>query len=195
MPRIDNKAFYENAIKRYGCTAKGLNWNSKHSQHLRFDAIHALLEPHLTSSKIVDAGCGFGDFYLFLKQKGSLPRRYIGYDVVDEALFVARKRTKQCCIKCDVLQDTLEGADFYIASGSLNILGRFETFLFIRRCYEACEKGFVFNLLKGEDKEGHFNYFLPHEIESYAREFAKEVTIFEGYMDGDFTVFLKKDIE
>ncbi|ATB70878.1 class I SAM-dependent methyltransferase [Sulfurospirillum diekertiae] len=193
MPRINNQTFYENAIKRYGCTARGLNWNSKQSQHIRFEVIHALLEPHLPSSKIVDAGCGFGDLYLFLQQKGSLPRKYIGYDTLQEAIFVAHKRTKQHFARKDILNDELELADFYIASGSMNILNRFETFLFIRRCYEASKKGFVFNLLKGEEKEGHFNYFLPHEIEAYTSEFAYDVEMYEDYMEGDFTVFLKKE--
>ena len=193
MPRINNQMFYENAIKRYGCTARGLNWNSKNSQHTRFDVIHALLEGHLPSSKIVDAGCGFGDLYLFLQQKGSLPRKYIGYDMLQEALFVAHKRTKQHFVHKDILNDELELADFYIASGSMNILNRFETFLFIRRCFEASKKGFVFNLLKGEEKQGHFNYFLPHEIEAYASDFAYSIEIYDDYMEGDFTVFLKKE--
>ena len=63
MPRINNKIFYENAIKRYGCTARGLNWNSKNSQHTRFEVIHELLADHLPSSSIIDAGCGFGDYW------------------------------------------------------------------------------------------------------------------------------------
>lgn len=193
MPRINNQTFYENAIKRYGCTAKGLNWNSKQSQHIRFEIIHDLLEAQLSTSKIIDAGCGFVDLYLFLQQKGSLPRKYVGYDMLAEALFVAHKRTKQHFVHKDILNDELELADFYIASGSMNILNRFETFLFIRRCYEASRKGFVFNLLKGNDTSTHFNYFLPHEIEEHVSDFAHEVIIKEGYMEGDFTVFLKKE--
>jgi SAM-dependent methyltransferase len=193
MPRLNNQTFYENAIKRYGCTARGLNWNSKSSQQIRFEIIHELLAHTLSSSKIVDAGCGFGDLYLFLQQKGSLPRRYIGYDVVDEALFVAHKRTKQRIVKCDILNDELESADFYIASGSMNILNRFETFLFIRRCFDASKKGFIFNLLKGQEQTGNFNYFLPEEIEAFVSEFAYDVIIKEDYMEGDFTVLLLKE--
>ncbi|KFL34206.1 MULTISPECIES: class I SAM-dependent methyltransferase [unclassified Sulfurospirillum] len=193
MPRINNKTFYENAIKRYGCTARGLNWNSKQSQHTRFEVIHELLGEHLPFSSVIDAGCGFGDLYLFLQQKGALPRKYTGYDMLEEALFVAHKRTKQTCVKKDILNDELAFADFYIASGSMNILNRSETFLFIRRCYEVSKKGFVFNLLRGEEKEGHFNYFLPEEIEAHVSDFAYDVEMYEGYMDGDFTVFLKKE--
>ena len=193
MPRINNQRFYQNDIKRYGCTARGLNWNSKGSQQIRFEVIYELLMPYLQHSSVIDAGCGFGDFYLFLEQRGTVPRAYTGYDVLLEALFVAQKRTKQHCIKCDILNDRLALADFYVASGSMNILSREETFTFIRRCFEACNQGFIFNLLKGEEREGHFNYFLPEEIEAYVSDFAYEVQMYEGYMEGDFTVFLKKE--
>jgi len=192
MPRIDNKHFYEKAIKRYGCTARGLNWNSKTSQQTRFEVIYELLANRVTMCKIVDAGCGFGDFYLFLKQKGALPRAYLGYDTLDEALFVAHQRTKQRFIKCDILNDELEEADFYIASGSMNILNRFETHLFIHRCFEASRKGFVFNLLKGEDTSKHFNYWQVEELLEHLKTYGCEVVVKEGYMDGDFTVLLKK---
>lgn len=193
MPRISNRRFYEQALKRYGCTAKGLNWNSKESQHKRFEAIHELLEPTIHTSSIIDAGCGFGDFYLFLQQKGSLPRKYTGYDVLDDMIFCAQKRTKQSIFKRDILNDTLESADFYVASGSMNILNRFETYLFIRRCFEASSKGFIFNLLRGDEKEGHFNYFHPHEIEAYVADFAPSIIIKDDYMEGDFTVLLLKE--
>jgi len=192
MPRIDNQRFYEKAIKQYGCTARGLNWNSKASQHTRFEVIYEFLAEGISVSKIVDAGSGFGDFYLFLKQKGALPRAYLGYDTLEEALFVAHQRTKQRFVKCDILCDALEGADYYIASGSMNILNRFETFLFIERCFRASSKGFVFNVLKGEDTSKHFNYWSIEEISLHVEQFGCEVIVKEDYMDGDFTVFLKK---
>lgn len=192
MPRIDNQRFYQRAIERYGCTARGLNWNSKSSQYTRFEIIYELLAHEFSSAKVVDAGSGFGDLYLFLKQKGALPRNYVGYDTLEEALFVAHKRTKQRFVKCDILCDALEEADFYIASGSMNILNRFETYLFIERCFEAARKGFVFNLLKGEDSSKHFNYWNVEDMVAHVSTFGCEVMVKEGYMEGDFTIFLKK---
>lgn len=192
MPRINNQHFYEKAIKRYGCTARGLNWNSKSSQYARFEIIYDLLADNLSTCKIVDAGSGFGDLYLFLKQKGALPRAYLGYDMLDEALFVAHQRTKQRFVKCDILCDALEEADYYIASGSMNILNRFETYLFIERCFEASSKGFVFNLLKGEDTSKHFNYWQVEELLEHLKPYGCEIVVKEGYMDGDFTVLLQK---
>jgi len=188
MPRIDNDKFYKNALKKYGATAKGLNWHDDYSQIIRFEVILDMLGD-INSSSLIDAGCGFGDFYEFVKE---FDIEYIGYDIVEENVNIARERTKQKIILKDILKDELEVSDYYIASGSMNILSRFETFLFIERCFEHSKKGFVFNLPYGKDKSRSFNYFLPQEIKHFAKKFECEVTTKSGYLPHDFTVYLKK---
>jgi len=191
MPRIDNDRFYKSALKKFGTNAKGLNWRDEYSQIRRFEVIYDLMEPDLNEDNlIIDAGCGFGDLYHFLKDKKKI--RYIGYDLVDESIEIAKKSTKQKIFHKDILSDPLEIADFYIASGSMNILNRFETFLFIERCFHMSKKGFVFNLPYGKDKSSHFNYFLPQEIKHFAKKFDCEVIQKSAYLPNDFTILLKK---
>ncbi len=191
MPRIDNDKFYKNALKKYGATAKGLNWHSEHYQRKRFEIMVELLEDEIEQNDtIIDAGCGFGDFYNFVKD--SLKIKYIGYEIVEENVKIANQRTKQPIFQKDILKDQLEFADFYIASGSMNILSRFETYLFIERCFEHSKKGFVFNLPYGKDESKSFNYFLPQEIKHFAKKFECEVFSQSGYLPNDFTIFLKK---
>ena len=74
----------------------------------------------------------------------------------------------------------------------MNILSRFETYLFIRNCYEACNKGFVFNLLMGEDDSLVYNHFYPGELQDLFDELGAEVSVKTGYLEHDFTVFMKK---
>jgi len=191
MPRIDNDKFYKSALKKFGTTARGLNWRDEHSQIKRFEVIYDLIEPDLYKNDlIIDAGCGFGDLYHFLKDKKKI--RYIGYDLVDESIEIAKKSTKQKIFHKDILSDPLEYADFYIASGSMNILNRFETFLFIERCFHMSKKGFIFNLPYGKDQSSHFNYFLPQEIKHFAKKFDCEVFQKSAYLPNDFTIYLKK---
>ena len=66
MPLIDNETFYSSAIEKHGVTAKGLNWASKENQLIRFNKILELLPKDLSELTLIDAGCGFGDFYNFL---------------------------------------------------------------------------------------------------------------------------------
>ncbi len=142
----------------------------------------------LSTSSIVDAGCGFGDLYLYLEERSSEPKTYIGLEVMESMIGPAIERTGCQVLACDILHDPLPEADFYFCSGAMNILTRFETHLFIRRCFEASKKGFVFNLLKGEDESLVYNYFHPSEIKKLAKELGAKVKIKEGYLPRDFSV-------
>ncbi len=191
MPRINNDTFYQNALKKHGQTAKGLNWHDDYSQIRRFEILYELIENDLKrGDTIIDAGCGFGDFYHFIKPHHAI--NYIGYEIVKENVMIATEHTGQRIEQKDILKDPLESADFYIASGSMNILSRFETYLFIERCFAHSTKGFAFNLLYGKDESRSFNYFLPQEIRHFAKKFECEIITRTGYLPHDFTVYLKK---
>ncbi len=191
MPRIDNEIFYINALKKYGATARGLNWHDDYSQHKRFEVIVQMLSEDLKQGDtLIDAGCGFGDFYRYIAPLHEVT--YIGYEIVEKNVAIARERTGQRIEQKDILKDPLEEADFYIASGSMNILSRFETFLFIERCFAHAKKGFIFNLPYGKDKSRSFNYFLPQEIKHFAKKFKCDYFMKSGYLPNDFTVYLKK---
>ena len=191
MPRINNNTFYKNALKKHGANAKGLNWHDDYSQLKRFEVIHELIHDDICKDDImIDAGCGFGDFYTYINDYHDI--HYIGYDIVEENVTIAKERIKQPIMIKDILSDPLDEADFYIASGSMNILSRFETFLFIERCFSQSQKGFVFNLPYGKDESQNFNYFLPQEIKHFAKKFDCEVIMISGYLPHDFSIYLKK---
>jgi 2-polyprenyl-3-methyl-5-hydroxy-6-metoxy-1,4-benzoquinol methylase len=196
MPRIDNEKFYNAAIERHGLGPQGVHWNSEHSQKTRFKVITSLLPQELSRATIVDAGCGFGDFYRYLADMERLPAQYTGLDCMEPMVAEAKERTG-CEIRlCDILHDPLVEADYYICSGAMNILERFETHLFIRRCYEHAKLGFVFNMLEGRDESMVYNYFTPGEIKKLGRELGARVVIKKGYLERDMTVaFYKGDVE
>ena len=191
MSRIDNHTYYTTAIKRHGKSAQGVHWNSQHTQQKRFAVLLGMIGD-IEGASVVDAGCGFGDLYLYMQQKRKMPRSYTGLEVMEEMVEEACSRTGCEISLCDVLHDALPEADYYICSGAMNILTRAETALFIRRCYEASRKGFVFNMLLGEDDSLVYNYFRPEEIKPMAEELGGEFAMREGYLPRDFTVFLSK---
>ena len=189
MARIDQKNFYQNNYDTYGVSAEGVAWDSVQTQKRRFSAIASCLGD-VKNDTLVDAGCGFGDLYLYLKEKNKLPKTYVGLDLCEPMVKEAKVRTGCKIIQRDVLKQTIPLADWYVASGSMNLLTRLETRLFIQRCFEKSRKGFVFNLLCGREQEGEFSYWLPHEIIELCRPLGAKVQIKEGYMEGDFTVLL-----
>ncbi len=141
---------------------------------------------------IVDAGCGFGELYLYMQENGIEVRRYTGLEIMEPMVEAARERV-DCEIRlCDVLTDSLPRADYYVCSGAMNILTRDETERFIRRCLAASNRGFVFNLLEGEDESMVYNYYRPSEIEALAHDLGVGFTMKRGYLPKDFTVYLEK---
>jgi len=193
MPRINSKTFYTSAIEMHGVTAKGVNWASKESQFLRFKTILELLPKDLSSKKVVDAGCGFGDFYLYMEKKDRLPKEYVGIDSLLDMHSIASQRSGKEILLADICRDEIPSANYYVCSGAMNVLDKFEAYLFIRNCFEASSDGFIFNVLNAEDVSQTYNYMTLKEIEGIAHELDVKYFVYrDDYMENDITVgFLK----
>ena len=61
--KLYNKRFKDKLLPNY----RKLGWGSKKSQDLRFKIL--IDRWNLENKSILDIGCGFGDFYFFLKKK------------------------------------------------------------------------------------------------------------------------------
>jgi SAM-dependent methyltransferase len=189
MPRIDNEKFYTSAIELYGTSAKGVNWHSKRTQEIRFDIILELLPKNIKDFSIVDAGCGFGDLYLYMLKKKKEPKEYIGIDTVIDMYSIASEQTGKEIIIADITKDSLPRADYYVCSGAMNVLNEFETHLFIQNCFSTCREGFVFNILYGEKDSETYNYLSKDEINNIASSLHVEHVEFrEDYLSNDITV-------
>lgn len=189
MPRIDSKQFYISAIHKHGTTAKGVNWHSKKNQEIRFDILLGILPQELTSLSIVDAGCGFGDLYTYMKKKKKTPKKYIGIDSLVDMYSIASKKTGCEILIADICKDELPFADYYVCSGAMNVLKSFETYQFIRNCYLACGSGFIFNILHGDKESETYNYISTCQIKQIAKELkVGHVELKSDYLENDITV-------
>ncbi len=187
MPRIDSEKFYTSAINTYGTSAQGVNWTSQETQNLRFDILLSLLPSSINS--LADAGCGFGDFHTYIQNQKHTLHKYIGIDSLSDMISIARERTKQEIIKADITKDEIPYADYYICSGAMNVLNTFETHLFIRNCFSASRKGFVFNILHGSKESDTYNYLSTLQIEKIAKSLnVQRIILKDNYMENDITV-------
>ncbi len=194
MPRIDSEKFYTSAINVHGITAKGVNWHSKEYQEIRFDLLLEMLPEDINELSIVDAGCGFGDLYLYMQNRRRVPKSYKGIDSLSDMYEIASARTGCEILIADICKDKLPNADFYLCSGAMNVLNSFETHLFMRNCFFASRHGFIFNILHGDKESETYNYLTTKEIEKIASELDVNKVLFkDGYLENDITVaFLKK---
>ena len=185
----NNYKFYNPAIKKYGISAKGVRWNSKYSQYKRFEVLTNFIENEIKESNIVDAGCGFAEYYNYLFDNNLKPKSYIGIDCEEGMITLASKRflNTSFYIK-DIIKDELVFADYYICSGAMNILKKDEIFIFIKKCFEASNMGFIFNFLKN-DPLTNVNFL---DILHYSKSLSKRVEIKEDYLENDISIFIKK---
>ncbi|MGB5832625.1 MAG: class I SAM-dependent methyltransferase [Thiohalocapsa sp.] len=192
MPRVDTDSFYRNALARHGHNAEGVHWTSKRTQQVRFEVLRRFLPPDLSAATLVDVGCGLGDLFRYLVDQGDRPSSYVGIDLVAPMVEVAAERTGCRILQLDVLHDELPGAHFYVCSGAMNTLTREESEQFIRRCFNAATRGFVFNLLEGRQRDGVFNHFMPDDLRPLAAELGVEPRFVDGYLAGDFSAALMR---
>lgn len=192
MGRIDNERFYHAAIAEHGLNARGVHWRSKEAQEIRFDQLLSLLPSDV--QEVVDAGCGFGDLYSYMQGLNQVPNVYIGLDVLDVMVQEARRRTSQVIHQCDILNDPLIEGDFYICSGALNVLTRYEAHRFIRRCFDASKRGMIFNFLEGEDTSMIYNYLRASQIEALGKSLGARMEFRSGYYRDDCTAAFYKAV-
>ncbi len=197
MPRIDNEKFYISAIQKYGLSAKGVNWTSANTQRIRFKTILEMLPSDLSAYTMVDAGCGFGDFYIYLEKKDKLPKKYIGIDSLSEMHSIASAITGCEIIIADITKDEIPNGEYLVCSGAMNVLEKFETYQFIRNCYLSCKRGFIFNILHGQKDCDTYNYMSTKQIKQIAKDLdVKKLKIKTGYLDNDITVgFFHKEVD
>jgi ubiquinone/menaquinone biosynthesis C-methylase UbiE len=103
MPRIDVHSFYADSLQRYGDTAEGLHFQSAKTQLDRFRVLRECLPEQLSDLSLVDVGCGFGDFLRYLQGQDAAPGRYIGIDIHERMVEIARERTGAEILRADAL--------------------------------------------------------------------------------------------
>ena len=189
MAQKDNKEFYKKTIKRYGISAQGVHWNSDFSQYKRFEILTDFIKKDIKESSVIDAGCGFGEYYNYLFDNNLKPKSYLGIDCEEQMINLASKRFLNTSFeKQDILKDKLNLADYYICSGAMNILEKKEVFVFIEKCFLASKKAFIFNFLKNDS----LTKVSKSQVINYCSILSPNMEIKEDYLSNDFSIYLKK---
>ena len=189
MAQKDNNEFYKKSIKRFGISAQGVHWNSDYSQYKRFEVLTEFIKNDIKESSIIDAGCGFGEYYSYLFDNYLKPKSYLGIDCEEQMINLASKRFLNTTFKKqNILKDTLDFADYYICSGAMNILEENEVFVFIDKCFFHSNKAFVFNFLKNDS----LTKVSKSKVMNYCSKLSNKIQIKENYLSNDFSIYLKK---
>jgi trans-aconitate methyltransferase len=175
-------------------TPAALGWKTPRSQTARFEVLAEIGD--LNGHSVLDVGCGHGDLRAFLGER--YPHlQYLGLDHFEPFLEVASERYASWPNTSFLLGDfttaRLPEVDHVIASGALGYRSQNSDFVIrmIDKLYSSCRVALGFNLLRHvPDGEAVLAAHDPATIGAHCRRLASRVSLREGYLPDDFTVFL-----
>lgn len=192
-----NARLYAARLAEHGLSPQTLDWGSAESQRLRF-AVLAEVAP-LDGARVLDVGCGLGDFLGWLRERG-MRVDYVGIDVTPALVEAARARFPDARFECaSVLDGPLPEADFGFASG-LFAHRRVAPLAFLKETvgalFASCRRAVSFNSLSAwapQTVAGEF-HADPARVLSFCRRLTPWVTLRHDYHPRDFTVYLYRHV-
>ena len=198
QPEIETARWYEDKVRRFGYDHRGLGFRNRASQEKRFEALLALGDFH--GRRLLDVGCGFGDFLPFLESRGIRPR-YTGLDLCEPMVARARERfggARARFLVGDALDhEPDEPYDYVVASGIFGLDAdgaRERIHPTVARMFEWAGAGLAVNFLS-RCAPAHADarvYLDPAEMLELALGLTPAVRLDHGYLPNDFTLHLYK---
>lgn len=111
---------YTELARRHGDSPKAVQYSDQESHWNRF---RVLADIGIKSvAKVVDLGCGTGEFLRFMRAERDFAGEYVGIDISDEQLSIARSKFSDArFVKRNVLRDGLgTDADVVVINGVFN---------------------------------------------------------------------------
>ena len=195
-PELDTARWYEDKVRRFGYDHRGLGFRTRTSQEKRFEALLGLGDFH--GRRLLDVGCGFGDFLAFLRDRGVRPA-YTGLDLCEPMVARGRERFgagEGRFLAGDVLEYTPdEPFDYVVASGifGLDAPGARERVgPTVARMFDWARIGAAANFLsRRSPAPAQARVYLdPAEILDLALSLTPSVRLDHTYLPNDFTIHL-----
>ncbi|MFZ5970311.1 MAG: GNAT family N-acetyltransferase [Bacteroidota bacterium] len=191
-----NIRLYANLLEKYGNDVRSLNWGSVDSQHKRFEVLASIGD--LQGKSILDVGCGLGDFYSWLKQRGK-DVDYYGIDITPQMVERARQKYPKGTFETGSILEVHFSQDFdYVFASGIFYLRNFEPEKFlhnsIRKMFANCRLGLGFNSLSrwADSYEENEFYADPAAVVNFCRSLSRKVVLRHDYHPADFTIYLYK---
>ncbi len=187
-------SFFEKKLLLHGDRPEAVGW-SKSGQILRFRTI--LDVGNINNSRVLDFGCGKGDFYGFLKEQG-IEVKYTGFDINRKLIGLAKEKYPEADFRVfDIDREALDkDFDYIFLCGVFNLkLEGIDDIIrtTLKKLFEHCTTALVFNALSSRDpkKDFELHYISPEEILRFATENLSPHSILkDDQIPHDVTMFI-----
>lgn len=192
------RAFYQKKWLQYGPRVESVGWNDAKKQKRRFEVLCDVGD--IVNSSVLDAGCGFGDLYGFLRESG-IAAQYTGVDAQPEFIAVAKERFPGARFECFDLNSAPPSRfparfDYVLASGLFGLdVGDNRAFReqMLERLFDGCARAVAANFVSSyvDYREDYLAYTGPEEVVSFCmKSLTKKVVVRHDYFKFEFTVYL-----
>ncbi len=185
----------ERYSKRYlvhGESPLTVGWGSSEQQQYRF--ARALECADFAARTVLDVGCGFGDFFAFLRTRRVPIGKYVGIDINPEFIAVATKKYASAEFACASLIDAEEGrfaSDIVVMLGLLNFKQevlenpRYSRDM-VTKGYSLCRETLIADFLSVRitddyPKEDFVYYYDPRKVLELGLELSPNVVLKHDY--------------
>ena len=193
---------YQERIAQFGVTFDSLGSGKQSHQIIRFN-----IQKNIgiqSGDKILDIGCGLGDFYNFLKEQ-KIDVEYYGVDLVPELIAEAKIKNPECTFEVrDIMEEPFpkNSFDFVVSSQVMNLKFTDDDNdehikKMLEHMFGVSIKGVACDFLTNfvDFKESHLNYYDPSLVFNLAKSLTKRVDLIHSYPLFEFTIYLYPDFE
>jgi trans-aconitate methyltransferase len=175
-----------------------LQWSHRRTQRLRFEAF--LLDHDLAGRSVLDVGCGLGDFYAHLRERG-MDVEYEGYDIAPSMVQQCRARYPGQRFQSGDFLDYHPSSrfDYTVAFGihSIWVPGGLAILEHTTHHQFALSSIAAHVTLLSDRKSWlapHLRAWRMEEILAMALEITPHVALHHDYLPGDFSITLYRDV-
>lgn len=191
-------SFFDKNLRLHGDRPEAVRWTAK-GQKQHYESLLDIGDIH--GKKVLDYGCGMGDFFGFLRDRG-VGVDYTGYDINEKLIALAKQKYPEGRFRVfDIERDVInEEFDLIFLCGvfNLKVAGLDDTIRnVLTGLFNHCRTGLAFNALSSHNprKDFELHYIFPEEIFSFAvRELSPYVSLRHDRMAFDFTIFVYRDV-
>lgn len=202
----ETKNRYQKRYQELGVVPRALGWGCREDQIQRFEVLCKYND--FNNKVILDIGCGFADFYRYLKTN-NINCKYIGIDIISEFIFYCKNEFPEAeFYEKNILLDSnsIPEADYVISLGTLNFkLAEIENLVytedFIKLAYNKAKIKMITdflstNLTKDYPKEEIVYYHSPIDITNIAFALSNNVELIHNYKaipQKEFMIMITKE--
>lgn len=193
---------YRDRLLQYGPGIKALASGTEARREIRFDILTEI--GIREGSSVLDVGCGFADYYAYLRKNG-INVQYTGVDIVPELIESACAAHPGLDLHVRDLQENPfpeSSFDYVVCSQVFNLhLGEGKNDALVRDMlrimFRIARHGVAVDLLSSyvDFKQDHLHYYQPEEIFSYAKQLTRRVALRHDYPMFEFCTYLYPSFE